>query len=837
MWDFIKWYFISELLGWIVFPIAFSLFPFLRDRGFSVSKILGLLIWGYLYWLLNTLGLLDNSASAVILVLGAIIIGIVLLFRNKFKPIIIFIKGHWEIIVFYELIFIISFAGWAFIRALNPEIIGTEKPMELAFINSIYRSPIFPPADPWLSGYAISYYYFGYLLVAMLMHFCGTVSGVAFNLAIALWFSMICVASSGLLFNMLPNRSNDSAQVPRRYFGSLFLSLLAPLAILIIGNAEGFLELLHARGILWNMSVEGGAASSFWRWLDIQELSASPSHPLAWRPFRVGGAWWWRASRVLQDYDVLGNPRDIIDEFPFFSFYLADFHPHVVSIPFVLLVLFKALSLLKTKGLDQYKRISLRSAEVWITAFLCGSLIFINTWDFPIYAGLFIITYYVKGVLCKGDPALRIKETIFYGLSIGMASIILFLPFVLGLSSQAGGFLPSLVFRTRGIHFFVMFFFQIIFVTWFLAGVIRKNGALRLVKYFLLVVVVCIFLFSLSILYVFFYARIPGLIQGFGESLNVNTSQWSASWLGNLQVILSIYGGQNASTLISQSIQRLFSQPTVILLMSAWIAASMAVISSIKNQNEEQRVKPIGLNSRIFSMVMIIMGALLCLMPEFFYLRDQFGWRMNTIFKFYYQAWILLSLVAAYFAASSFINVKKGARKIVFTSLAVIIFGITLVYPYFALAERINYRNQRANTLDGNAFLRDFNPDEYEAIQFLARAPYGVVSEAVGGSYTHYGRISRLTGLPTVLGWPGHELQWRGGTAEIGTREQDIAVLYSTADWQQAQRIISQYQIDYIYVGQLERSSYKVVEEKFMANMALVYENMGVRIYSERSAP
>ena len=84
------------------------------------------------------------------------------------------LKEHRRVLVFQEIVFFSAFLIWAIVRGANPEIIGTEKPMELAFINGIYQSPSFPPNDPWLSGYAISYYYFGYLIVAALMHLLGT---------------------------------------------------------------------------------------------------------------------------------------------------------------------------------------------------------------------------------------------------------------------------------------------------------------------------------------------------------------------------------------------------------------------------------------------------------------------------------------------------------------------------------------------------------------------------------------------------------------------------------------------------------------------------------------
>jgi uncharacterized membrane protein len=116
----------------------------------------------------------------------------------------------------------------------------------------------------------------------------------------------------------------------------------------------------------------------------------------------------------------------------------------------------------------------------------------------------------------------------------------------------------------------------------------------------------------------------------------------------------------------------------------------------------------------------------------------------------------------------------------------------------------------------------------------------GVIAEAVGGSYTYFARVSAHTGLPTVLGWPGHESQWRGGYQEIGNREGDIRVLFSSPDWDQTQEILRQYDIDYVYVGELERNTYRpLFEEKFETYMDLLYQNELVKIYAarERSVP
>jgi uncharacterized membrane protein len=88
-----------------------------------------------------------------------------------------------------------------------------------------------------------------------------------------------------------------------------------------------------------------------------------------------------------------------------------------------------------------------------------------------------------------------------------------------------------------------------------------------------------------------------------------------------------------------------------------------------------------------------------------------------------------------------------------------------------------------------------------------------------------------LSGLPAVLGWIGHESQWRGGDDEMGSRAEDVRTLYSTRDWEQAQAILKQYDIHYVYVGTLERQTYPVNEEKFVKNLSRIYNQGQVAIY------
>ncbi|MBU4224790.1 MAG: DUF2298 domain-containing protein, partial [Chloroflexi bacterium] len=295
-------------------------------------------------------------------------------------------KSNLRLIFITEALFLLSFAFLALVRAANPEIVGTEKPMELAFINAILRSPAFPPHDPWLSGYAISYYYFGYVLTAMLAKLTATAGSVAFNLMLALVFALSAIGAYGILYNLLARR--HTSHVTRHT--PLGLPLLGPLFLLLVSNLEGFLEVLHRRGLFWPSASQPSTfdlqpSTNFWTWLDIKDLTHPPSQPLAWIPERFW--WWWRASRVVQDYDLAGNWREIIDEFPFFSYLLGDLHPHVLAMPFGLLAIAVALNLFLGGFRGETSLFGMRVIRVpvnrtgfFFSAVVLGGLAFLNTW-------------------------------------------------------------------------------------------------------------------------------------------------------------------------------------------------------------------------------------------------------------------------------------------------------------------------------------------------------------------------------------------------------------------------------------------------------------------------
>jgi len=268
-----RWYLVVQLFGLAVLPLCLRLFRHLPDRGYGVSKPLGLLLAGWAFWLLNIFGWLHNTAGGILVALVLVAIaGIALHLTNQQTN-----QLSWHTILLTEAVFALTFIVGCLVRAHMPRIqtAGGEKWMEIAFLRAILRSDTFPPNDPWLSGFAISYYYFGYVIVAMLTRLAAVPPSIAFNLGIATLFALTCTGAFSLVYNLIRNQVLSE----KPGFSTILGGLLGPLLVAVMGNLEGLLESLHARGI---------GAASFWQWLDIRALDAAP-------PAFADGSWVPRA--------------------------------------------------------------------------------------------------------------------------------------------------------------------------------------------------------------------------------------------------------------------------------------------------------------------------------------------------------------------------------------------------------------------------------------------------------------------------------------------------------------------------------------------------------------
>ena len=798
IWKLISWYLILVLLGWITFLFTYRLFSKLTGHGFMFSRSLGFLLWGFIFWLLGSLGVLQNQPGGILFALFLLVAVSFWVGWSKRGEILTWIKSHWRMILMAECVFLLSFVFMLIVRAGNPDATGTEKPMELAFINAVIKSNSIPPHDPWLSGYAISYYHFGYILTGMLAKLTHTSGGLAFNLMLSITFAMSALGAYGILLNLISPADTED----RKFKKSLLWALLGPLFLLFVSNLEPILELFHQAGIGWDLAT---GTSQFWSWINLNSLNTPPSPPLTVIPQRFW--WWWQSSRVIQDIDFLGNVSGLspIDEFPAFSFVLGDLHPHVLVMPYAMLLIGIALNVFRG-GMDMDwklfgKTIPYRWDMFLICAILLGGIAFLNTWDLPVYFALLTVSFLLNRVRRKGWHKQQVKDFLILAVPLGVSSILLYLPFYLSFQSQAGGILPNLIYPTRGLYLWLMF--GTLFIPMFLLFIwLKKSWRNAFWGWGAgLTGIIIIILALLAVALGFVVAQTS-------MGLQVMVSQEESTFLGFL------------SASFTHRLMFGFSLVTLALLMTTGLAFLLGCLR--QDQDEHRPEKSIS-----FIMLLIVLGTLMVIVPEFLYLLDNFGTRMNTIFKFYYQAWMLWSIASAY---ASVMILRKG--KWLSKTIIVLVILMGLVFPVLAYPSKTNqFSIDREAALDASAYIDIYLPDEAAAIRWLSQQPTGAVVEAVGGQYSGYARVSTHSGQPAVLGWPGHEGQWRGGYEEVGNRENDIRILYETQSWDTALNIIRQYDVRYIFLGSLEQSTYFVNSEKFTSNLGYGFEQGGVEVY------
>lgn len=215
--------------------------------------------------------------------------------------------------------------------------------------------------------------------------------------------------------------------------------------------------------------------------------------------------------------------------------------------------------------------------------------------------------------------------------------------------------------------------------------------------------------------------------------------------------------------------------------------------------------------NRLFISVMIALGLGLLVFCELFYFDDLFSdsnERFNTVFKYYNQVWLLFSIASAY-AFYDIIDKKYRMKKAVLVILSILLV-LNSLYLFTGTFARTGEWNGNPG-LDGMAFLKKADYGEYDAIFWIEKNLNGapVILEAPGISYKDTSRISSFTGLPTVIGWAGHEYVLRNDWGKISPRIRDVDIIYDTEDINEAIVLLRKYNVSYIYVGNVELVKYK----------------------------
>jgi len=269
----LSWYAVVQLAGLAAWPIAWRLFAGLPDRGYSLTKHLGILLCGFALWLGNAYSLLPNDRGGAWLSLALVAAaGVVLAGRDSprsprgWSESLRWLRTHLAQVAWVEVLFVTAFCFWAWVRACDPAVAHTEQPMDLMFMSAVHTSPTFPPRDAWFAGYPASYYYLGYWLMSTLAFLAGQAIEIAYNLGQASWFALLVVGCFGVGSNLAKLRRRESNRTENKTdLGPPAAGLLTAAAVALTGNLEFWLEWLGGKP----------AAAGFVAWFDIAGVPGS----------------------------------------------------------------------------------------------------------------------------------------------------------------------------------------------------------------------------------------------------------------------------------------------------------------------------------------------------------------------------------------------------------------------------------------------------------------------------------------------------------------------------------------------------------------------------------
>lgn len=826
------WLLVVEVVGLAAFPWMNAVGRNLPDRGWALSKALGLLLLAWLSWMLVNTGLFRYTRGTILLSLFLTAAGAGALVYSRRDGYRALWQEKRRIILLEEVAFLAFFLGFLLLRWGNPDLWhawrGGEKPMDFAYLNAVMKSSIFPPYDPWFAGGYLNYYYFGQIIMGTLVKLTGIVPWVAYNLTVPLLAALIAIGAFSVAYNLMAGWGERQAEIA---------GLVAGLFVAVLGNLGEAALIVRALRKLNQAEIQTSLPVLRGIYQTLGGLKEALVHHT---PLPIGlQEWYWNASRVM----VHGE----INEFPFFTILYADLHAHFIALPFTLLAVGLALNyvLPRINGSDRssaclddwdvlrrwpqvsrwveglkaqcgwLERVDWAGVgEVFLAALTVGALRCINTWDWPTYL---LVTV---GALALGEYGRRgridaegIQSAGLKAVAVAVLSVLLFRPFDAYYGAAYTAFERWKGPRTGFTEYFLIHgVFLFVIVSWLITEFLRRTEFGRTVRFF---------------------------------------SRW---W----------YRPARAWHLYSRATNAWF-RPGVV--------AGLILLVALKGIAAREYVYTFGLLILVLTLslglrrnaetrrrtLVFLIGLALCITMavEVLVLKGDIG-RMNTVFKFYLQVWVLWGVTAAACLVDFWPHLEgwepglRNAWRVVF---AVLVFCAAL-YPILASKAKIRDRFDPSlgPGLDGMAFMQtavynDAGRDlqlhwDQEAIEWMLSNVEGspVVAEGNAEPYRWGSRVSVYTGLPTIVGYNWHQKQQRQvvGHDVVDRRLNDVREFYTTADETRLRALIRKYNVEYIYFGEMEEAYYGPEARARFGNMAerglleLVYRNEQVQIFRVR---
>ncbi len=783
-------WFVAVLIGAAAWPIGLQLFRRFPDGGAGLAFALGSLLSGYLYFILRVAGVLEQGRGGALLAVALVgMAGLVVAgHARRLAP---DLRRCWPALLLVVGVFTLAYFAYVSFRSYTGEITGTEQPMDLMYLNAALESPDYPPEDPRLAGERASYYYFGYVQAAVLTAAAGVPSSVGYNLNLAVVFASSATAMGSLAAAgarwLLPRRSRAWVWAAPFSAGLLLLlagSLSAPFEW-AAAHGHHDRSLFEAFGLGQLLPCEAGPQDCY---------SGPIPRTHEWYPTEFW--WWFDTSRVIPG---------TITEFPAFSFLLGDMHPHVRSIPLVLLA--TAMGAAAARGRSRLSWRTHRREPLLglLIAVVLAGLAFQNAWDVLTFAGLFALCV-LKRNLRRGPPRQAVLDTLGYvGPPLALGALA-YAPWWLDFSSQAEGLYPYVGEGTQ------------------LGPALLQYGPVALAA-----------------------VALPFFLLRPGDRRRLAAVAAYAAWVPSIPLFawagLAAYHSQLGHAVESRSGSGWLT--LAILFAAIWLAAAVLFVLV------QQKRPAAWLAAALLAGLLLLYGSELLLIKDVFFGSIP---RLNTVFKLSYQAWILLALaggVALALGLERLSRARPWPGLLALPGLAVL--ALALVFPVIAVPARTEGFAGPAS-IDGLDFVARGQPDEYRLLRWLQAnlEPGDRILEAsgrtwqrgpsdtpqlvdAGSDYTDDGRLSARTGHPAPIGWYGHEIQWRGDTdanqASYQQRQHDDDRAYLARSAAEVEEVMLAFGTRYLVVGAVERARYGDLMPRFENFMDLVFESGEVRVY------
>ena len=862
----VVWYATLFVFGILAFPLVFSLFPNMADGGYGFAKLVGLLLVAWFAWAVSSLKMPLWSQGGIIVSLGAMtLLSLTLGWRNRVR-LMQFLRLHWKRLAWMEVLAIAAFVLMIIVRLTNPDLWhyakGGEKPMDFAYLNGVLRSTTFPPIDPWFAGGYINYYYFGFVLLGSPVLLLGMVPAFAYNLMIPTVFMMTGMGAFACAFNIIARwrRGNPWLAGIMALLLCVVLGNLDTVRVLGKGVArlggyesplglESFLvdEYIAVNGIAPDAEAgaELAAQASQANLFDSLRYEVSHSFDLTASLLRgaaraVGGEtlpighdrWYWAPSRVLAETHGVGG--NAITEMPYFTFLYGDLHAHMINMPLILLtVLFVFNELTQA---DRDRRSLERFLALALGAMTVGLMQATNTWDWPPMT-LFAIIGLTYAWWRRWQHTFRpLNDLRFYAAAAVLAVLLAF--------ANPSGIIRSLLLAGIGLMMLWIAIRHLLARASAIDLLANLGGFLALSLAFALpytswhaTTYNSIQLWTGGKTPLWAYVDIYGLFL----FVTVSVLLWETSrWLRHTSVKV-LRGRRRAAqraaiVLILAGLFTIglgaadYQVALIVLPLVAWIA----ILFFRPGQSLAMR----------FMLALIGLALSMTLGVEIIVIGGDIG-RQNTVFKFYIQAWLLLSAAGGVgfgclFQASN--QWSKRLRVLWYTPCILLVF-IAGLYPIMATPARALDRMapDLPLTLNGLDYMKqtayhETAPDEnrsetidlgvdYELIRWMQEnvrgSPVIMEGRRYPSEYQWNGRFAITTGLPSVLGWNYHQRQQRSLDplpGWVSRRDSNIRLFYNTTDIDIAVDMLYHYDVKYVVHSGLERvQSSPAGREKFDA--------------------